>query len=171
MTTPQTPAVRAAAWAFAMAHYDTIKRYAEGLALKSGTDADELAQAATEVIVSSFTDYKPDKGSPETWIYWQVRRCATNETRARGYGKVISCGMNPAEPDPLQYREATWGSVRVIEAGVDARAAYEAATPEEQEALDSRVEGWTGDEVRDGLGIGITARNKRIERLRRGMGL
>lgn len=165
----------AAAWSVVMDCYADIERYSRQIAAKTLTvQADELLNEAIVTIVTRFDVFDPKKANEKNarraaskFCYWQVRRACTNLLRQAAADRRTLCGMNPAEPDALMFVEARGeGSPHHIEVVAQAARIMERATPEEREAIVSKAEGWTGEEVQEGLGIAMAARNQRLYRFR-----
>lgn len=165
----QTDPKTAAAWAFVMDQYANIERYARARARKSNIDADELVSATVLTCVERFEHFDPRAGCADAWVYWQVRRCATKETRSRGYGRMKLCAGTTDDdgmPDVLVFARSSIGP-SAMEAAVDARTLLALATDKERAAIVSKAEDWNGDEVREALGVGMPGRNQRIYRFAR----
>lgn len=99
-----------------------------------------------------------------TWLGWRARKVASNHFRKRD--KIVRLrekyGRLHAERGT---RLPNYQSEGPIIAKAQLQQLMDKATPEQRDALISKLEGWTRDEVQSRLGIKMGARNWRIRQL------
>lgn len=152
-------------WAFVQEHYAYITKRVSFQAQSSGLDEADLLQGTILRIAERHFRFDATEGTAKTWIFWQVRRVATDQTRTRGFGREVYCSMSPDEPDVLGMM-SDHDSDRHIEAAAEAALLLNNATAAEAAAIQSKVEGWDPEEIEARLGIGAPGRNRRIARFR-----
>ena len=110
-------------------------------------------------------------GSARSWLLSIARRAALRDGRLRAGEPVTSVSLDSVPLDVLA-REAGWGDdpggeERRLEAKELVEAAFAALSPEDAEVLVLRdLEGFSGEEVADLLGVSLAAVKSRLHRAR-----
>jgi len=110
-------------------------------------------------------------GSARSWLLSIARRAALREGRLRAGEPVTSLALDSVPLDVLA-REAGWGGdsggeERRLEAKELVEAAFVALSPDDAEILVLRdLEGFSGEEVADLLGVSLAAVKSRLHRAR-----
>jgi RNA polymerase sigma-70 factor, ECF subfamily len=110
-------------------------------------------------------------GSARSWLLSIARRAALREGRHRAGNPVTSFSLDSVPLDVLA-REAGWGEdpggeERRLEAKELVQAAFAALSPDDAEILVLRdLEGFSGEEVADLLGVSLAAVKSRLHRAR-----
>ena len=144
------------AWAWVLEHSTSIERLSRDRARRFGLDGDDVRQSVTVRLVEKFDRYDPSRSSPGTWIWWKVREVIQSTVRKGVATEEISedlVSSSPSFAERFHARDEI-NKIRSI------------ATSEQVIVLESILEGWSGAEVRDRLGISLPARNARLYRLR-----
>lgn len=146
----------ALAWTWVMEHRVAIDRIVARVARSAPTSAEDLRSATILRLVEKHARFDPDRGSPETWIYWTAREVATRSSR-----RVIPLADYDVEQVPRQVQiDQRLDAIRMVEI------LNREANPGQLAAAESIAEGWTKEEVEERLGCSLATRNARVYRLR-----
>lgn len=98
-----------------------------------------------------------------TWLGWRARKAASEILRKQRREREV---LGTPEPEgTAEAMPAHHDTPGAVHARAVVQQMLDRATPEQRDALISKLEEWTGDEVWLRLGIGIGGRNYRLRRL------
>jgi len=126
-----------------------------------------------------------DRLGCSTWLGWRARKINSNYYRSLKRSVVeihahsefqmssTQCVVQTTEEEPVRNIQtdimsgvvSSYGSPEKIFAKAQLSEILAKATPAQTEALISKLEGWTGDDIWENLGIGINGRNYRLRTL------
>lgn len=160
------PTALALAWVFAMQHQTTIAKYARSRFCRNYVSPEDFEQDLMEDVVTHYEQYDPERSAPTSWIYWRARQVALKHKRAhdqqvRVYDKVrAATPKNVMQCQTHERFERDHDATRRV---ADIRASV-SATPAQEEAIQSIMLGWTGEEIEERMGIKRHARNFRFNK-------
>jgi len=104
-----------------------------------------------------------DRRGCATWLGWRARKTASRHHRQRLQDEAHLDTWAPL--DDADAVASSMDSPQRIFAQAQVQQLLDRATPDQREALVSKLEEWTGDDVFDRLGISMGGRNYRLARL------
>jgi DNA-directed RNA polymerase specialized sigma24 family protein len=156
---PDTPE-----WKFVRDHFRTIERYSLHKQFRrTYSDPGEFRQDLVLDLVDAFHLFDPKRGAPTTWIFTRAKKVRLYHTRRWIQAKrhdgldVLNEPSAPADADHwCVLRDAAVLAERILDL---------AETPGQADAAMSVMEGWTGEEVVEILGISRGTRNYHLRKL------
>jgi len=98
-----------------------------------------------------------------TWLGWRARKTGSRyHWQRQRDARVLDTW---ATTDDAQQVATVSDGPQVMHARAVVQQLLDRATPDQRDALVSKLEGWTGDDVWSRLGIGLGGRNYRLRRL------
>jgi RNA polymerase sigma factor (sigma-70 family) len=104
-----------------------------------------------------------DRRGCSTWLGWRARKTASRHQRQRQRDLRHLDAWAPA--DAADAMPTVRDSAQAMHARAVVQQLLDRASPDHREALVSKLEEWTGDEVWQRLGISLGGRNYRLQRL------
>lgn len=159
--------VQDTAWTFAITHLPEIRRIAgKSRFRRAHVDPDEFVQDMLVRVVERFPLYDPQRGTPAQWLFclamWTTRDADRRAARTASHVSLEGDETDLEIPIPAGRR----GSLEAIDAQVQLSEVMARATPDQRAAAETLLEGLSGSEVRERLGISAHGRNFRLHRLR-----
>lgn len=154
------------AWAFAITHLSEIRRIAgKSRFRRHHVDPDEFVQDMLVRVVERFPLYDASRGTPAQWLFclamWTTRDADRRARRVQNQDPI-----DAAESVEIPIPAGRRGSLEQTEAIVMVSQIFDRATADQRAACETVLEGLSGSEVQDRLGISGHGRNFRISRLR-----
>jgi len=147
---------KAAAWVWVMENQTIIKKMSYKHC--GSFCPDEVFSRLNMECVESFSAFKENKGSAATFIYWRCRKVVL-------YMKRESEKFLLSDSDALYQRDSDPDSQKKLESKIRVLEILSVATPKQAEACFSVLNGLSGNEVRESLGISVQCRNGHLYRL------
>lgn len=160
--------------AYVTAHLPILTAYSRSTRFRPvWVDPDEFqSDLVAQVLTAHHTFRVANSGSAcrycggtgcSTWLGWRARKAASEILRKQRREREVLGTPEPEEAvADVPAQHDTPGAVH---ARAVVQQMLDRATPEQRDALVSKLEEWTGDEVWQRLGIGIGGRNYRLRRL------
>ena len=166
----QTPAE------YVEAHLPLLTRYAYSRRFRpAGIDPEDFRSDLVDQVLRAHHTFRQIndpkiKGCPHcnrkgcsTWLGWRARKAAS--IRLQQLQRDADRLDTEVQIEDAAEVATVLGGPRAMQARAQVALLLDSASPEQRAALISKLQGWSGAEIRDRLGIGLGGRNWRIQQL------